>query len=1065
MATYLPLQQQYIPSLKPFTPDFGFLGDVLQKRQDRYDDNYELLNDAYGRILNADLTRPGNQAVRDQYANDLSNKMKQVSGLDLSLGRNVQAAKALFKPFYDNDKIVQDMVYTKGFQREAEKMNSYLNSDDPKIRAKYWDMGAEDLQHKMEKFRDDPEQEAYSMAPPKYVNNPDIWGRAQEILKNSGLEIEKTTIEGDYHIKMKNGPLLLSQITGVDSKTGQPIKRSPAMEYLYQELMRDPQVALGMRTEAEVMARRWSKENAQKYGGVEAALKQWANNQIGESSNDQTQKLATTDTYITTLMNNLDSWKKYRKKHGMTEAEEELYNSQMAELQLLNDTRRKQKENLIETAKPAENMNSLLNSAYGAYMNFHLFDRMKEAAISHADKGSVYEESESDFYKKRIAHEFEMLRIEQRHLNTIKEKNHQWKLDNGALLDSKGFPVNTIYDENGTIINKEILENTGYFVANDEAYTRYENAYADMQWQYIEGFMMDYPDAAKNLNGGNPAYLKYSIKKENGDLAETTTTLATAKKYLLENAGPGSELERIFKQLVKIRQSGSDANMKVPTKSGVKYADLEDHAAIYQTMLGEGLNKYYGNTEDFSNALYETSWQSEKNLGIPPIAMSELEYELLTKHGVLLSNPTSGSKIITIQDVLSGNLPENFDKMINQKNINNSRKKLLSIQDYENMFVNMAKGDSSFLEYINSQQQTAELANGSFRHPYWKKKYDANKRANTYTFNEEKARKDARDYYEDWQKAINKQATSSQAGPGGPSAFNMDAFMHGVSQGVEETPGGMVLPSYKFIYDHMNPGQSQDADKQLKHIQRLINNHGTDIIIADGDASERGPGPGIYPWNWVYDENFRGKRINDKSGDAKAFFDMIMTQKSLASNNNKGLKLSILYKQITGNERLTDDDKLDDMYTGYVITTMPQSGESMGVFDEAMPQGKTITVLVPRKIDNNPYMFGNKVTDGYNVYLNNFGTLQNKIDDGGQYMIFKDSNNNLMAQITNYAWDSNTNKVEPDNPYILNLSQDYALDDRGMRSLIESWNQKFFTQQKINWDARNRYCVSCKCCK
>ena len=237
----------------------------MEKRQDRYNDNYELLNDAYGRIVHADLTRPGNQAVRDQYANVLSNKMKQVSGLDLSLGKNVEAAKALFKPFYENDKIVQDMVYTKGFQREAEKMNSYLNSDDENLYSKYWDIGAEQLQYEMEQFRDAPEQEAYSMAPPKYVEDPDVWGRSIDILKNSGLQIEKTTIEGDYQIKMKNGPLLLSQTTGVDSKTGKPIKRSPAMSYLYQQLMRDPKVALGMRTEAEVMARRWAKENAQQY--------------------------------------------------------------------------------------------------------------------------------------------------------------------------------------------------------------------------------------------------------------------------------------------------------------------------------------------------------------------------------------------------------------------------------------------------------------------------------------------------------------------------------------------------------------------------------------------------------------------------------------------------------------------------------------------------------------------------------------------------------------------------------------------------------------------------------
>ena len=50
MATYLPGIKQYIPQLKTFTPDYKFLQDVLQKRQDRYTTNYNELNDLYGKV-------------------------------------------------------------------------------------------------------------------------------------------------------------------------------------------------------------------------------------------------------------------------------------------------------------------------------------------------------------------------------------------------------------------------------------------------------------------------------------------------------------------------------------------------------------------------------------------------------------------------------------------------------------------------------------------------------------------------------------------------------------------------------------------------------------------------------------------------------------------------------------------------------------------------------------------------------------------------------------------------------------------------------------------------------
>ena len=216
MATYLPLQKQYIPTLEPFTPDYGFLGDVLQKRQDRYDHNYELLNDAYGRLINTPLSREGNIEVRDQYAKDLSNKMKQVSGLDLSLGKNVETAKALFRPFYENDNIIKDMVFTKQAEKEMNKMQSYMYSDNEEEYSKFWDIGAEDLQYKIDKFKNGSAEEAYNMPLPRYVDSADIYGRALEIFEKYPLSIKHTDVNGDWKFEMENGALLLEETVGYD---------------------------------------------------------------------------------------------------------------------------------------------------------------------------------------------------------------------------------------------------------------------------------------------------------------------------------------------------------------------------------------------------------------------------------------------------------------------------------------------------------------------------------------------------------------------------------------------------------------------------------------------------------------------------------------------------------------------------------------------------------------------------------------------------------------------------------------------------------------------------------
>jgi hypothetical protein len=89
MATYLPGVQPFIPQTEVFTPDYKFLQDVLSTRQDRYDSNFKEINKLYGEVVYAPLSHQKNKEKRDQYANALTNSLKQVAGMDLSLAQNV----------------------------------------------------------------------------------------------------------------------------------------------------------------------------------------------------------------------------------------------------------------------------------------------------------------------------------------------------------------------------------------------------------------------------------------------------------------------------------------------------------------------------------------------------------------------------------------------------------------------------------------------------------------------------------------------------------------------------------------------------------------------------------------------------------------------------------------------------------------------------------------------------------------------------------------------------------------------------------------------------------------
>ena len=218
MATYLKGVKDYVPQLETFKPDYKFLSDVLTVRQDRYDTNYKSLNDLYGKVVYADMSREDNKAERDMYANQLSNGLKQVSGMDLSLAQNVDVAKGLFKPFFENKALVHDMTFTKMYQKKMQMANNFMTSGNEEVKERYWGDGVEDLKWQMDQYKTNDPNQAITQGMPNYVENPNLYKRSFEALKDSGLSIKQTTLEGDWIIETKNGTALTRQVAGYERK-------------------------------------------------------------------------------------------------------------------------------------------------------------------------------------------------------------------------------------------------------------------------------------------------------------------------------------------------------------------------------------------------------------------------------------------------------------------------------------------------------------------------------------------------------------------------------------------------------------------------------------------------------------------------------------------------------------------------------------------------------------------------------------------------------------------------------------------------------------------------------
>ena len=115
MATYIKGHKNFYPDIKPFTPDYKFLSATMDARQQTYDANWKAQNDLYNRVVYSDLTNPNSVEYQRQFTEKLGPELEKITGLDLSLEQNVQSAKSVFAPFFQDDTVVYDMVWTGKF--------------------------------------------------------------------------------------------------------------------------------------------------------------------------------------------------------------------------------------------------------------------------------------------------------------------------------------------------------------------------------------------------------------------------------------------------------------------------------------------------------------------------------------------------------------------------------------------------------------------------------------------------------------------------------------------------------------------------------------------------------------------------------------------------------------------------------------------------------------------------------------------------------------------------------------------------------------------------------------
>ena len=728
MATYIPGIETYVPQVQAFTPDYKFLENVMSKRQDRYTNNYNQLNELYGKVVYADVSREDNQNIRDQYAKELTPKLEQVSGLDLSLQENVNTAQALFKPFYEDKALVRDLMFTKEFRNQSKYMESLLNSPDEKIRKKYWDYGAKWMNYQMEDFKKAERDATLTIGNPEYVENVDLVTRGIDALKEYGMNVERTTPQGDWLITRKNGQELTRQLVGMREVMGEdgkpkkdkkgktimePVYTNPAYDFLEQTLLEDPAVAKAYFTKARVDMREFATANTDKYGSYEEAQKYWANETLTKFRGQQEEKLIETETQLKGMDASVNSWEEYKTKNGIVPgtAEEEAMLKRIFERDILKESFEKRQDNLKDKSAPVNTTDLLLNKAFGAQMAFEMGTDMTKAAIAY----SMIDYKETmkanpfkvDYYK----HQYNMAAINQRHMNKMREIEFKALVDpsggtggNGVDLGfgADGSGVEVVTNMQGTEVNSE-----NFFDRNSQSITEAQNSIDAFELDHLEYAYSSSPQLESAMQGEGPiGTVSYKRAKYDtdgnftGEYEDVNKSWYDAKQDLMkyENKGERERLANLTESImVGTLPADGEGNADLPNDWALIEDPGKQKEFFMQRQQLELMKKQFANAYAETNgtlaeaySLVNSQKHSSKggmrnakgwqdDYGMPPMVMPEELYDRL------------------LQGEQYNNIKSEYDLNTTDK----SKLVQLSKDDYIDLGIRMLSGDE-ITEQINN---------------------------------------------------------------------------------------------------------------------------------------------------------------------------------------------------------------------------------------------------------------------------------------------------------------------------------------------------------------------------
>jgi len=823
MATYLPNVNKYVSKTEAFTPDFKFLSDALGRRQDRYDTNYRKMNNLYGSVVHANLSREDNREMRDTYAEELAPKLQQISGVDFSLQQNVDAAKALFTPFFEDEKIVRDIVFTKRFETEQQRFQGWRGSEDEEIRKKYWDGGVQALNYSMADFQKFSREESMNVQLPEAVEHINLVQIGIDALKELGMDATEVSMskDGNYKITQKNGVALTRRAIGKHPETGEMMYTNPAQNFILQTTLDDPRVQRFYQTKFYVKARKFYEENAEKYGGEDVAKKVFYEQMISDYSTRHAEEEPKKETEHTSALEAKNNWEAYKEKHGnpVIGSEEhkkyaQAYNEYIA---IANGRKLYNKSHDLISAE-SKSLDDLEMKATKAFMQYNIDADTREAAKFYADINSERTIEADKFalqnHKSRLNQVEEEQMAANRRMQTMFEKGYVMD-ENGNMLP---MPWAETGDNNPGSTNQQqifggggpnnIVAGSGEETSSTYAVDGVVNIMADnaatgqskiqeirdLRWNSIEKY---YQVKAEDISDDDNVYSAEGMKIDGvfmtwAEAKEHYTKPENKEQFKVEY----DKIEAIYKDELTGPSLQKDnpalynlihKNVKTIEGESVKlFAGWDKQREVYQNVLSLLLHE--GTLNSYQMKLMEA-------------------YPLLNTRGKML-NP----------DNIVGTMKSDFANWFNQSGLGNSRPSVT--QEHEEIAEQFGfKNGSDLLDNIYSSGKRTNDINGvSTEH--FSNMYD-----------EWLGKDDAQSLYNTVIEEMNKKMQTAESIPDVQN-FNMSSFLTNQRQG----GSGQTIFSY-YDSDYVSGQVNVKANQQLALINQLISGPKQDYSVALGDAS------------------------------------------------------------------------------------------------------------------------------------------------------------------------------------------------------------------------------------